>query len=276
MSKIFNACKTAKLLVFTFLLVDSLSVLAVTNTKAVLVQGISPEDNLYDNATNNVKQAYRALKFQGFSDANIKLLTNDSANKFLNADDNGTNDYDGKATPTNVANAIMGWAGGVEDVVIFLQGHGTSGSNSKMQIYPSEKLNSSTLNRYLNELETKISGKLIIILDTCYGGSFIPTLLKPKRYVLTSSNAAQYAIIAGYGNSFSGNFWGSLAFFGGNVGTSFMYSRSAMSTQKVNTGGLSSYQQAQYDADGVAGESATDANLLNKICLGNCSFAFHM
>ncbi|NJL58336.1 MAG: hypothetical protein HC887_00500 [Desulfobacteraceae bacterium] len=127
-----------------------LSGLNVSEDKAVIAAG-NP-----DIFGKNIQQAEDALKFQRYADGNImKAATVEELH--LKLADCASSD--------------------THDVLIYLVGKGSPGS---FRISNTESLSATTLNLWLNDLQEKISGKVVVVYDADYSGMFIP-LLKPPQ-----------------------------------------------------------------------------------------------
>ncbi len=175
------------------------SELNVSEDKAVIVAGAP-----YNLIEKNAKQADDALRFQRYTDKNIfnmKTPTTDNLRLILE----------------NCASADT------HDVLVYLVGKGSPGS---FRISNTESLSAATLNLWLNNLQKKISGKIIVVCDSDYSGSFIPLLKPPqgKERILISgtSDTSPAAVLPDIGNVFSYFFWNGIH-SGVNVRDSFRY-----------------------------------------------------
>ncbi len=201
--------------------------------KAIIVAGRKSEsDDLWRLGITQASAnfAYRALIYQGFTAETIYYLSSDTG---LDLTGNGELDVDAPATKSDLRNLILSeeLAEGVNDVVLYLVDHGGKGT---FHINENETLSVSDepdeLDNWLNELQNKISGKLIVVYEACHSGSFLP-YLKPsadkKRIVITSASAEESAWFHAEGSvSFSNYFWTEI-FNGSNLEYAFVTAKAA-------------------------------------------------
>ncbi len=129
----------------------------------------------------------------------------------MNVDLNGDGLYDevdDLATVKNLQEAITTWAVDADDVVVFITDHGGEGS---FRINETELLDAEDLDSWLDELQSHISGKVIVVYDACHSGSFLSYLKPPRgkeRIVLSSADSGQEAYFTSFGDlSFTNFFW---------------------------------------------------------------------
>ncbi len=201
------------------------------SAKAIIVAGGGPYEgnNLWEAVQRQAEQAYRTLYYRGF--AKIRLLTFGTPEDF---DKNGVCD-ERYADPSNVRikEAITSWAAGATDVVVYLCTHG--GNDSLLingLVSPVESLSASSLDSWLDTLQSKIIGRLIVVVDSCYSGSFIDNLISPSgapnRIVVCGTGDSQCGYFVNYGSiSFSGYFWPRIL-KGDSIWTAFCRARDAM------------------------------------------------
>ncbi len=110
----------------------------------------------------------------------------------------------GNATKSNINSTIFNWLDPLEDandtVLFFFSGHGSNGNdvspfdendNLDEYICPYDALSNSFTNDIRDDelktwLNTLDSGKIVVILDTCYSGGFINDLAKSGREILAA------------------------------------------------------------------------------------------
>ncbi|OQX27112.1 MAG: hypothetical protein BWK80_07000, partial [Desulfobacteraceae bacterium IS3] len=163
--------------------------------------------------------ANRALTYQGFNSETIYYLSS--------KEDLGT-DADAPANLVNLQYAITQWATPkqgetVKDVVLYLVDHG---EKDVFLINEKEILNVSDLAEWLNELQSKITGKIIVIYEACHSGSFLPALKGKDRIIITSASAEEDAWLLNGSVSFSNFFW-TQVFDGSNLEQAFLTARKA-------------------------------------------------
>ncbi|MCP4642741.1 MAG: hypothetical protein GY851_20005, partial [bacterium] len=177
--------------------------------KAIVVAGGGPfpGNSLWNATVGSTNYAYAALTSQAFTKETIHYL---SADTDLDLDNNGVaDDVDGDCTKANLQSALLTWApaelGGLPtgDVVLYLVDHG---GPDTFRISETEVLTSAELAPWLDTLEAQIQGKLIVVVDACYCGSFIDDLSSPGRIVIASAAADEEARFQ-RSVSFSDYFW---------------------------------------------------------------------
>ncbi|MBF0592498.1 MAG: hypothetical protein HQL02_10470 [Nitrospirae bacterium] len=199
--------------------------------KAIIVAGSGPYkgNNLWDATQMNANYAYRAFKYQGFTKDNIYYLT---AGRSMDLDNNGVLDdmYEG-ASSAEIQKAIA-WANGANDVIIYLTGHGGEGN---FRINETEILKSSDLASWINTLQQSITGKIIVVYDSCQSGSFLNDLRPPAgkgRINITSAANNEFAYFVDKGTiSFSYPFWSQI-FSGATVYDAFTIAQDEINYMK--------------------------------------------
>jgi sugar lactone lactonase YvrE len=233
-----------------------------SNNKAIIVAGGGAYlgNDLWDATQMSANFAYRTLTYQGFTKESIHYLS--SAN--IDLDDNGVlDDVAGDATNASLENAILNWASGADDVILYLVDHGGEGS---FRMSGTETLTAEELCSWLDTLQNTITGKMIVIYDACGAGSFVsPLRASPgkQRIVIASTSPNEKAYFLSQGSiSFSNYFWTHI-FNGASIRDAFNLSMEAISY-------TSPYQHPLLDADGngIANE-ATDFSLVQNSYIGN-------
>jgi hypothetical protein len=233
-----------------------------SNNKAIIVAGGGPYpgNNLWVATQMSANFAYRTLTYQGYTKENIRYLT--SAN--IDLDMNGVlDDVAGDATNANLQNAILTWAAGVGDVIVYLVDHGGTDS---FRMSGSETLSATQLSSWLNTLQNSITGKVIVIYDACESGSFVGDLMPPagkSRIVIASTSPGESAYFVTQGSvSFSNYFWTHI-FNGVNIKDAFYLTKDAIAY-------TTPYQNPLLDAngDGIANEEA-DLSLVQDAYIGS-------
>jgi sugar lactone lactonase YvrE len=233
-----------------------------SNHKAIVVAGggAYPGNDLWDATQMSANFAYRTLTYQGFTKENIHYLS--SAN--IDLDDNGAlDDVAGNATNENLENAVLSWASGADDVILYLVDHGGEGS---FRMSGTETLSATDLSSWLDALQNSITGKVVVIYDACESGSFVSPLKAPpgkQRIVISSTSPDEKAYFLTQGSvSFSNYFWTHI-FNGVNIKDAFNLAQEAI-TYTVP------YQHPLLDANGngIANEEEDDA-LVQNAYIGN-------
>jgi len=223
-------------------------------SKAIIVAGRrSKDDDLWNTTQACANFAFITLTHRGFTKENIYYL---SSNQNLDLDGNSQlDDVDGEATIGNVEYAITEWAKDADNIVIYLVDHG-----NKQKFYLNEDnnmLSANDLNLWLDQLQKTMKGKIILLYDACYSGSFISSLASDndQRIIITSTNSNEKAKFDSQGAiTFSYNFW-SHVFNGLDVYDSYELARNTTNYHIDD-------QNPQIDADGN-GYANEDSDFLN-------------
>ena len=236
--------------------------------KAIILAGggktIAGRPNHIWGGTKRVtRDAYKTLTRQAFkAHEEIKFLT--AGNTQDDLDGNGKPDDYEVATKESLRKAIVEWATDAENVVIFLANHGGPGT---FQVNNNEVLSGDELNKWVEQLENVIPGKVTIVIESCNSASFFDYLKKPNRYLLASAKAEQQAVISNKGiGSFSYYFWSEVA-KGARVKSAFETARQGMSAILIGT----EAQNAQIDTDGNGLFDQKDLQNLGDYCFGECN-----
>ncbi len=97
--------------------------------RAILINGGIPSDTLWQAFEGNMKLAYNALKFQGYSDDDIYMLNNGAS----------LPNTDSSPTIANLRYAVQNWASlATSELVMYMIGKGRAGY---FQVGQSEMLN---------------------------------------------------------------------------------------------------------------------------------------
>jgi len=217
--------------------------------KAIIIAGGQPTDRLWPAIAENAKLAYDALIHQGYQPESIRYLSAvQTAGVF------------GTANLENIKGVITEWAQhNTQDVVLYLIGEG---STEQFLLNDTEKLLANDLAQWLNDLQKNITGKITVIYDGSFSGSFIPTLIPPtdkQRILVTSTNAIEPTCFGGDLN-FSKFFW--LRILNGtNVRDAFDYANDAI-------GVLAAGQHPQLDDNGD-GVNSKDGRLAREYYIGS-------
>ncbi|MFC1798574.1 C13 family peptidase [Thermodesulfobacteriota bacterium] len=189
--------------------------------KAIIVAGSWQGDVLWSAVENNVVLAYNALAFQGYADSEIYLLSPENIGSLVKDD---------TLTLANLNYAINNWASvNTQDLVLYMVGNS---GGQKFKINQTERLDSSTLDTWLDTLQAAIPGKVTVVYDACQAGGFLPGLLPPaskERIVIASAGSNESATFQSQGNlSFSSFFWRQVL-NGSSVRDAFLHGKNAVS-----------------------------------------------
>ena len=203
-------------------LLTTVSVNNPMRRRAVIVLGGSPSDELMPALENMGKTAYKALRFQGYSDDDIYFMSPVTFSAGV----------DGLPTLSNLNHALTTWArDNTLDIVLYFAG---KGGDRTFTVNETETLSAEVLNGLLDMLQEKITGKVVFIYDAARSGSFFKPLIPPvgkERILMSGSGENQPAYFLSQGDiSFSGYFWRRAA-NGETVRDAFVYAKKAMSLQ---------------------------------------------
>ncbi|QTA78799.1 Peptidase C13 domain-containing protein, NHL repeat-containing [Desulfonema limicola] len=212
-------------------------------SKAVIVAGGGPylDNSLWDTTRACANFAYRTLTYQGFTKETIYYLTSDTE---LDLDENDVlDDVDGDSTNENLEHAIKVWGKDADELVIYITNHG---GDSTFRMSETETLSASDLDKWLDDVQDTIPGRIIVIYDACESGSFISQLTPPggkQRIVISSTSPDEPANFLTQGTiSFSNFFWSHI-FNGSDIYNAFTMAKGAMESPDE-------YQHPQLDANG--------------------------
>lgn len=231
-----------------------------TRQKAVIVAGGPIDDNdIWDGIQNNALTAYNALVQRGFTDESIRFF---SPNIGFDLNFDGLGDVMG-ASWTALRDAVVDWAADADGLLVYLAGHGRTGV---FDLDSGQALNAGDLDAWLDQLQENLAGRVTVIIEACYAGSFIPSLAPPpgkQRILITSAGSNHVAYIPSKGNlSFSSSFWTAIL-SGQSLGEAFAASAQAI-TQIV----ASQSPQLEATGDGVA-NTAEDQSAAQNVFIGN-------
>jgi len=187
--------------------------------KAIIVAGIDSisTDTLWPVTNYLCNLVYEKLRYRGFSSDNIRYLSADL----------GQPGVDELATLASIEDSVTSWSVGSQNLVMFLIGHG--GDNAGAGCYrvnETELLQASTLDGWLDTLQTNYPCTVTVMVDASRSGSFIDELIPPAgqvRVTIASTTPWQDAYFASDGEiSFTHDFihW---IYSGFSVGNSFLY-----------------------------------------------------
>jgi len=156
---------------------------------AIIVQGkISNNEGLKAH-NKTLNRVYKKLKDRGFIADNIRYFNYKSDQDI---DKDGINDIFASPKKSDIQNTIETWAcerikGSPAPLYLIMVDHG---SPNQFHL-GNETITPFELNTWLDNLEIcleEVSEPRIIIIGSCYSGSFIPTLSKKGRMIITSAS----------------------------------------------------------------------------------------
>jgi DNA-binding beta-propeller fold protein YncE len=253
--------------------VPELTTVSVNNPlsrKAIIVGGSWQADSLWPAVERNVAFAYNVLRYQGYSDADIYLLSPSPID--------GT-EVDGDTTLSNLSYAINVWAQqGTQDVLLYMI---VNGNHKCFRINQTEDISATELDTLLDNLQDNIPGKVTVVYDACRSGSFLEELTPPEgkeRILISSSSSDEPAHFLSEGDiCFSRFFWANIA-NGADVYDAFVVAKDAImfscmgQTPQMddNGNGISNEKQdgllSRYYSIGVGIMLAGDAPVIGSAC----------
>ena len=240
--------------------------------KAVVLAGGGPSTEnytnlLWDSTQVLANKAYITLRAQGFQKDEIQFLT--AGDLKVDIDNDGRYNDLQAANLQNLEASITTWAADANSVVLYLINHGGPGT---FEVNSKEILNKEQLSGWVKSLQSKIPGKITVIIEACKSAGFFPgfspNTAKPAS-LIASSSAEQPAVISNQGlNSFSYYFWSEIL-SGSPVQAAFTIARQAMSAQSVVVNNKLQRQAAQLDTNGDSEFTEVDTQGA-AYCFGNC------
>ncbi len=215
-----------------------------TRAKAILVAGGGPitGNSLWDATRLCAHFAYHTLRYSGYTREDICLL---SADRNVDLDNDGlTNDVMDDCTLAALEQAMTVWVDDAEMLVIYLVNHG--GINT-FRMNAEEILEADQFTNWLEIARGHVSGKVLVINDSCHSGSFVDVIsgaaLEPAPLVIAGAASEQSAYFLGTGAiSFSNLFWTEMM-NGHDASNAFQFAASTI--QAIYT-----LQTPQLDGDG--------------------------
>jgi hypothetical protein len=221
-------------------------------SKAIIVGASSEkiywDDYLWNSVISNALHAKKVLLDNHYNEKNIRFLRSDSSV------------YSADTLTSNLENAITDWATDAYDLILYMVGHGGIG---KFRINYNQTLEADDLDLWLDNLQEVIPGRVIVIIDACKSGSFIPHLIPPpniSRITVASTlseKRAHFLLLKG-GMSFSYQFW-NFIYTGVYLNFAFNFAYDAMER----------YQTSLIDANGNGKPNETeDEEIAEMVLIG--------
>ncbi|GAH02298.1 unnamed protein product, partial [marine sediment metagenome] len=185
--------------------------------KAVIVVGgnADPENQDWLEYKANAELAYQTLKWQGYQDENIEIMSPGTLESNVTANVNPPS-----AGGFQAILALLG--DGAKDLVLYMTG---PGKFERFVLNDSEEISAADVSGWLGSLET------LIVYDADFSGSFIKGLsnpANPNRIIVASTSGNQETHSFSSGNiSFSNSFWHQI-FNGENVWDAYLDAKNAI------------------------------------------------
>ncbi len=231
--------------------------------RAILItaSGAHRQNTLFKYSEALTRRMYRALKQRGYSDDEIIYL---NPKKWQDIDGDGVDDevvdyelFDPAADLESAFNQMTDLQAG-QQFILYIHGHALS---DQFKITREYWLAANELRRLVDKVPADV--QQVIILDSCYSGSFIDELSAPQRIILTSSDAQNTAWNALYAN-FSDTFIRNVR-RGENLQTAFIATEDMM----ISDPKLFGEQRPQLDDNGDGLFNSLDGSRAAGIVIGN-------
>jgi len=200
--------------------ITTVSVNSPLRHKAVIIASSWQSDELWPAIEKNARLAYNALKFQGYTDDDVYVMSSQTISDIT---------VDGDATKSNLTSVLNTWASAsAQDIVLYMV---VNGNHKSFRINQTENISADELDALLDNLQNSISGKITVIFDACRSGSFLSLLVPPvgkERILISSTSSDQPArFLSGGDISFSRFFW-SQVLNGSGIYKAFVQAKNAM------------------------------------------------
>ncbi|MEM3577911.1 MAG: NosD domain-containing protein [Candidatus Bathyarchaeia archaeon] len=176
----------------------------------ILVAGSKPDDEIVGINNYGVNQVYKILRQVGYTGEDIYMMHQPRYNP-EDVDGDGQNDVDANSTVANLRWAIESWASSrvspTAPLFIYLLDHGGS---FEFCINPDEVVRPHFMTNWINNLETTTNASVHVIYAACYSGTFINSLSKSGRIIVTSCDVSQSSWVIGGWEQFSTPFWNTI------------------------------------------------------------------
>jgi len=235
-------------------------------TSLVLAGGGTEPTNwnyFINNTSPSATDAFSKLAYGRYYTGTRLFYMNPVGWQDLNGDglDDGIIDSDA-LNPQSVKSALMGLVDDPNSAypnVISLSGHGHVGEfdiNGNAE----DNISADSLSLWLDQVNLDQLSPLVVVLEACFSGSFVPVLAGDNRIVIAACREDQFADYLN-GECFSTNFWEEI-WYGNNVWDAFY---SAYQRAQVYLNG----QEPQLDADGNGiPNEASDEAMARNVYLG--------
>ena len=220
--------------------------------KCIIISGGTQSSSAWPSIKNNIKLAYDALSFQGYSDETIRIIIPPGPTIV----DIGAYMYE--LSLDMIRDHIISWASyHTKDLIVYLI---DEGYHENFMINDTETLSPHLLDIWLDKLQNNefFHGKVTVIYDGNCSGHFINELIPPEekeRILISSTKDMRPSYSLSNGNiSFSNFFWTRIL-NGSNVRDAFEHAKKSMFFSCY-----SQIPQLDDNGNGVSNESA-DGNL---------------
>lgn len=178
---------------------------------AIIIAGRKAvNDPLWPTTDYLSASAFQSLLYRGYGRDHVQMLSPEPGRDI---DDNGwDDDIDAESTWANASQAVTNGAASRLPLFLYMVDHGASdGEDGYMRLSATERISATELDRWLDALQDAYSNDVVVVLDFCQAGSFVPRLDytgTATRIVMASCSADEPAyFIAGGLVSFSDAFF---------------------------------------------------------------------
>ncbi|HOV74598.1 MAG TPA: SMP-30/gluconolactonase/LRE family protein [Candidatus Hydrogenedentes bacterium] len=233
--------------------ITSVSVDTPLRRRAIIVGGAERADAPADIIDQNTTLAYETLRFQGYTDDDIRFFSPRAVSTGVDA----------APSLGGLESSLKTWAAQeTQDLVLYMIGAGGAG---RFELNSGETLLAASLNIWLDTLQATLPGPVVVIYDACASGSFLPFLAagtQMARIVVSSTQAdASAAFSIQSGLSFSQFFWRQIL-NGAHVRNAYQHAANA-----VRFGKNARKPQLDDNGDGVY-DTRTDGALARTFNIG--------
>lgn len=216
-----------------------------------------------NNTSPSANDAFSKLAYGRYYTGTRLFYMNPVGWQDLNGDgaDDGIIDSD-LITPLSVKSAILGLIDDPNSAypnVISFSGHGHVGELD-VNGNASDNINSDSLALWLEQANLDNISPLVVVMEACFSGSFVPVLAGENRIIISACRADQFADYLA-GECFSTNFWEEI-WYGNNVWDAFHF---AFQRAQIYLNGQEPLLEA--DGNGIPNE-ATDMAIAKNVYLG--------
>ncbi|SEH08188.1 PKD domain-containing protein [Candidatus Venteria ishoeyi] len=235
--------------------------------KAIIIAagGAQDSNTLFSYSNDFTQRMYRLLKIRGYSDSDIIYMNphapdiDEPLDGYQEAE---KQDFDLFDPEPEINQAFTQAAAGLQSgqqFVLYVHGHARA---EHLDIRPPYELSAPRLRELLDSLPEGV--EQIVILDTCFSGSFVKALAAPGRIVLSSADDVSHAWNSEY-ISFS-----DLLIHGLRSGKSLLEVYEPTYQKLTGLSGKFRPQSPWLDDDGDGHSTSQDGRRAANSCLGSC------
>lgn len=179
---------------------NSVSNLPTGKQAAIIIAGGGAQsyNNLWDTTEAISNYIFKTLYFRGFSSDEIYYL---SPKSWADFNGDGFNDHivdapnpDERPLTVEDIRVALAWAKtrGKLNQPLYLFFIGDGGPN-KLQLSEDNRLEASDFKIMLDDYQSSTGNPVVVVIEACYSGSFLPSLAAPNRAIISSTAANELA-----------------------------------------------------------------------------------